>query len=68
MNIMYAVEEFFVRIRRDAERLKLTVWNSMGNKVVSDYVSAASLDKVWENVSKASSDEVVNSVKEHLKQ
>ncbi|NLM24726.1 MAG: hypothetical protein GX208_01225 [Firmicutes bacterium] len=67
MNVMYSVEDFFVRIRQDAGKLKVTVWNSVGDKVVSDYVSAASLDKVWNNISKASSEAVVESIKERMK-
>lgn len=65
-NVMYSVEEYFVRIREDGGKLKVTVWNSVGDKIVSDYVSAASLDKVWDNIGKASSEAVVESIKKRL--
>ncbi len=67
MNIMYQVEEFFVRLQEDSSRkLKVTVWNNLGEKLVSDYVSAASQDKVWQGIAKNSSVVVVESVKNTL--
>ncbi len=67
MNTMYQVDDFFVRIQEDSSRrLKLTVWNNFGEKLVSDYISAASLDNVWDNIAENSSDSVVESVKNTL--
>lgn len=67
MNTMYQVEDFFVRIQADSSRrLKLTVWNNFGEKLVSDYISAASLDNVWHNIAENSSESVVESIKNTL--
>lgn len=67
MNLMYQMEDYFIRIRQDSSgRLKLTVWNQAGDKIISDYVSAASLDNVWANITKNSSERVVESVKRKI--
>lgn len=67
MNIMYQVDDFFVRMEQDPSgRIKLTVWNEIGKKIVSDYVSAASLDSLWTSIINTSSDTVVESVKSKL--
>ncbi|HHT35615.1 MAG: hypothetical protein ACE3NC_07720 [Candidatus Wallacebacter cryptica] len=67
MNVMYQLEDFFVRIREDKTgRLKLTVWNSSGDKIVSDYISAASSDHVWTSIASHSSESLVEDVKSKL--
>ncbi|MDI9418741.1 MAG: hypothetical protein GX228_10565 [Firmicutes bacterium] len=64
MNIMYKMDDYFIRIREDSSgRLKLTVWNQYGDKVVSDYISAASSDYVWTSIARSSSESVVENVK-----
>jgi len=64
---MYKLEDFFIRIREDASgRLKLTVWNQYGDKVVSDYISAATSDYVWTSIARNSSESVVENVKGKL--
>ena len=68
MNVMYQIEEYFVRLREDASgRMKLTVWNKFGDKVISDYISAASPDSGWTSVAQNSSETVVENVKCRLK-
>ncbi len=64
MNTMFQVNEFFIRMREKAGRVKLTVWNNQGNKLLSELVSLGSLDTVWEQIAKDSSAEVVQKVKE----
>lgn len=64
MNVMFQVENYFVRVRDKAGRLKLTVWDNAGTKIVSEFVSAGSLPNLWEHVGKVSSQEVVDKVKE----
>ena len=66
MNMMFQANDFFVRIREDSGRLKLTVWSKVGEKLVSEYISAASLENVWQNIASQSSAEVVDVVKEQL--
>jgi hypothetical protein len=64
LNVMYQLDDYFVRIREDSSgRLKLTVWNQYGDKVVSDYISAATSDYVWTSIAKNSSESVVENVK-----
>ena len=66
MNVMFEAANYFIRIREDRGRLKLTVWSQTGDKVVSEYVSAASLDNVWQNIATLSSSDVVQLVKKRL--
>ena len=67
MNLMYQLDQFFVRLRQDASgRLKLTVWNQSGEKIVSDYISAASSEHVWTSIAKACSEAVVEDDKGKL--
>lgn len=67
MNTMFQVDNYFARISQEAVRLKLTVWNVEGHKLVSDYISAASLERVWNNIADLTSDKVVEVVQEKLK-
>lgn len=66
MNTMFQVNEFFIRMREKAGRVKLTVWNNQGTKLLSELVSLGSLDTVWEQIAKESSAEVVQKVKEAM--
>jgi len=40
MSTMFKAGDFFVRLRVQGDRPKLTVWNDRGKKIVSEFVSA----------------------------
>ncbi len=66
MNTMFQVDDYFVRIKDYGGRLKLAVWTHTGEKVVSEFISAATLPQVWSHIEKMSSSNVVGAVKAKL--
>jgi len=63
MNVMLQVGDFFMRLRDKGDRPKLTVWNSSGNKVISEFISSTS-PTFWEQIASFTSQEVVDKTKE----
>ncbi|NLM40583.1 MAG: hypothetical protein GX205_11065 [Firmicutes bacterium] len=63
MNTMFQVGDFFVRLRDKGDRPKLTVWNSTGTKIISEFISAATPSS-WEQIEQLTSPEVVERVRE----
>ena len=58
MSTMFKAGDFFVRLRVQADRPKLTVWNDRGKKIVSEFVSAAT-ESFWAKIAELTSQEVV---------
>ncbi len=66
MNTMFQVDDFFVRIRDKGGRMKLTVWNGHGNKIISEFITTDHSGNFWNLIENHSSESVVNAVKERL--
>lgn len=61
MNTMVRVGDFFVRLRDQGDRPKLTVWNNSGAKIISEFISSAT-PAVWEQIGKLTTQEVVDEI------
>lgn len=66
MSTMFKAGEFFVRLRVQGERPKLTIWNSKGTKIVSEFVSSVS-ESFWDQIANLTSQDVVDQVQSLLK-
>ncbi|NLJ79591.1 MAG: hypothetical protein GX335_00995 [Firmicutes bacterium] len=67
MNIMVKVGDFFLRIRNQGDRSKLTIWNKTGTKIVSEFISSTT-PNFWDQIGKLTSPEVVDKVHSLLQQ
>ncbi|NMB01580.1 MAG: hypothetical protein GX971_08715 [Firmicutes bacterium] len=65
MSTMFKAGEFFVRLRVQGERPKLTVWNNNGTKIVSEFISSATED-FWVKIASLTSQDVVDQVQSLL--
>lgn len=65
MNTMFRAGDFFVRLRVQGERPKLTVWNTTGTKIISEFISSITPNS-WVQVAKLTSQEVVDEVQSLL--
>ncbi|NLJ74222.1 MAG: hypothetical protein GX331_04430 [Firmicutes bacterium] len=61
MNTMVRIGDFFVRLRDQGDRPKLTVWNNSGTKIISEFIGSAT-PAVWEQIEKLTTQEVVDEV------
>lgn len=61
MSTMFKAGDFFVRLRIQSDRPKLTVWNNKGTKIVSEFVGAATAD-FWTKIAELTSQDVVDQV------
>lgn len=66
MNTMFRVGDFFVRLRVQGERPKLTIWNDSGTKIISEFISATT-SSIWEQIAKLTSQDVVDQVQSLLR-
>jgi hypothetical protein len=62
---MFKVGDFFVRLRDQGERPKLTIWNNNGTKIVSEFISSTT-PNFWVQIAKLTSQEVVDKVQSLL--
>ena len=60
MSTMFKAGDFFVRLR-SGDRPKLTVWNTKGTKIVSEFISSAT-ESFWTKIAELTSQEVVDRV------
>ena len=60
MSTMFKAGDFFVRLRVQG-RPKLTVWNTKGTKIVSEFISSAT-ESFWTKIAELTSQEVVDRV------
>lgn len=67
MSTMFKVGDFFVRLRDQGERPKLTIWNNNGTKIVSEFISSAT-PNFWVQIAKLTSQEVVDKVQSLLEE
>ncbi len=65
MSTMFKVGDFFVRLRDQGERPKLTIWNNNGTKIVSEFISSTT-PNFWVQIAKLTSQEVVDKVQSLL--
>ncbi len=65
-NMMFQVEDFFVRISDKGHSLKLAVWNNQGQKLLSDFISSDHSGKFWNLVANNTSDSVAEEVKKRI--
>lgn len=65
MNTMFKVGEFFVRLRVQGERPKLTVWNNNGTKIISEFINSTT-PNFWVQTAKLTSQDVVDRVQSLL--
>lgn len=65
MSTMFKVGDFFVRLRDQGERPKLTIWNNNGTKIVSEFISSTT-PNFWVQIAKLTSQEVVDQVQSLL--
>lgn len=65
MNTMFKAGDFFVRLRVQGERPKLTIWNDAGTKIISEFIGA-STSNIWEQIAKLTSQDVVDQVQSLL--
>lgn len=65
MNTMFRAGDFFVRLRAQGERPKLTVWNNSGTKIISEFISSITPNS-WVQVAKLTSQDVVDQVQSLL--
>ncbi len=61
MNTMFKSGDFFVRLRAQGERPKLTIWNDSGTKIVSEFINSTA-PNFWNQMAKATSQEVVDDI------
>ncbi|HHT42305.1 MAG TPA: hypothetical protein GX014_02785 [Firmicutes bacterium] len=61
MSTMFKAGDFFVRLRVQGDRPKLTVWNTKGTKIVSEFISSAT-ESFWTKIAELTSQEVVDRV------
>ena len=50
MNTMFECGQFFVRIQNKSGLLKVTIWNSKGDKVFSDVLGPEPAVQFWNQV------------------
>lgn len=65
MSTMFKVGEFFVRLRDQGERPKLTIWNNNGTKIISEFIGSAT-PNFWVQIAKLTSQEVADEVQSLL--
>ncbi|HHY15972.1 MAG TPA: hypothetical protein GX521_07850 [Firmicutes bacterium] len=61
MSTMFQSGEFFVRLRVQGERPKLTIWNNAGTKIVSEFINSTT-PSFWVQMAKLTAQEVVDDV------
>jgi len=61
LSTMFKAGDFFVRLRVQGDRPKLTVWNNRGTKIVSEFISSTT-ESFWAKIAAATSQEVVDRV------
>lgn len=61
MSTMVKIGDFFVRLRDQGDRPKLTIWNKTGTKIVSEFISSTT-PSFWDQIGKLTSQEVVERV------
>ena len=67
MSTMVKIGDFFVRLRDQGNRPKLTIWNKAGTKIVSEFISSTT-PQFWAQIEKLTSEEVVNKVQALLQE
>jgi len=65
MSTMFKSGDFFVRLRVQGERPKLTVWNQNGTKIISEFISSTT-PNFWAQIGKLTSQDVVDQVQSLL--
>ena len=65
MSTMFKAGEFFVRLRVQGERPKLTIWNQKGTKIISEFISSTT-PTFWVQIAKLTSQDVVDQVQSLL--
>ncbi len=66
MSTMFKTGDFFVRLRVQGERPKLTIWNNTGTKIISEFISSTT-SSFWGKIAKLTSQEVVDEVQSLLR-
>lgn len=61
MSTMFKSGDFFVRLRVQGERPKLTIWNKSGTKIVSEFINST-VAGFWTQMARLTSQEVVDDV------
>ena len=59
MSTIFKDGDFLVRLRVHGDRHKLTVWNTKGTKIVSEFISSAT-ESFWTKIAELTSQEVVD--------
>lgn len=65
MNTMFKAGDFFVRLRDQGERPKLTIWSNTGTKIVSEFISSTT-PNFWVQIAKITSQEAVDKIQSLL--
>lgn len=65
MSTMFKAGDFFVRVRVQGERPKLTIWNNSGTKIVSEFIGSTT-ENFWVQIAKLTSQDVVDQVQSLL--
>jgi hypothetical protein len=65
MSTMFKAGDFFVRLRVQGERPKLTIWNHNGTKIISEFISSTT-PSFWDQIAKLTSQDVVDQVQSLL--
>ena len=66
MSTMFKAGDFFVRVRVQGERPKLTIWNHNGTKIVSEFISSATTPTFWDQIARLTSQDVLDRVQSFL--
>lgn len=66
MSTMFKAGDFFVRVRVQGERPKLTIWNHNGTKIVSEFINSNTTPAFWDQIAKLTSQEVLDRVQSFL--
>lgn len=62
MSTMVQIGDFFVRLRDQGSRPKLTIWNNTGTKIISEFITTTT-SSFWDQIGKLTSEEVVEKTK-----
>ena len=66
MNIMFESGRYFVRIRNKGGHLKIPIWDSAGDKLLSDFLGPDPASQFWSKVESLTDSQVVVDLKKRV--
>lgn len=66
MNTMFESGEYFVRIQNKGGHLKVTIWDSRGDKLLSDFLGPDPASQFWTRVESLTDANVVADLKKRI--